>query len=280
VRNAPGDLTIAERLTRETLNALPPGMEDNRFRIKSDLSGMLSSLAREGGALEPGDDVTVSGLKARPELNGVTGTIVCWYPDRGRYAVKVSDAEEVALKPNNVGQTAETFDEAYLARVREATDIAKALDPDALEGQREIYPNELRELKTEALRKAYTALHDFTEVDTNRGAGAGVNVTEAARYKKAHDDERFSGLKIEICEALDGVEFEPDVRVQARMNWGAALCRAGRIEDGKERYEQALEMLKSPEASDVERWRGAIERGIRDCDKQISGELPRTGAFI
>ena len=184
-------------------------MEDNRYRIKSDLSGMLSSLAREGGALEPGDDVTVSGLKARPELNGVTGTIVCWYPDRGRYAVKVSDAEEVALKPNAWAKPPRCSTRTW----RASTSPSRS---------KEIYPDELRELQDGGI----------AAVDTNRGDGVnGVNVTEAARYKKAHDDERFSGLKIEICEALDGVEFEPDMRVQARMNWGAAV--QGREDRGR-----------------------------------------------
>jgi len=279
VRGAPGDFALSARLNRESLTMLPPSMDNQRFRINSDLSATLSSLAQEGGALEPGAEVTVSGLKARPELNGGTGTIVVWYPDRGRYAVKVGVAEEVALKPVNLGQTPEMFDEAYLARVREATDIAKALDPDA-GGQEERYPNELKELKTEALRKAYAALDAFTRVRTN---SAGENVTEATaaeRYVKVHDDERFSGLKIEICEALDGAEFEPATRVKARFNWGAALCRAGRIEEGKERYEQALEMLKNPAASGAERLRKEILGSIQLCDKQISGEQPRKGAFI
>jgi len=279
VRGAPGDFALSARLNRESLTMLPPSMDNQRYRINSDLSVTLSGLAQEGGALEPGAEVTVSGLKARPELNGVAGTIVVWYPDRGRYAVKVGVAEEVALKPVNLGQTPEMFDEAYLARVREATDIAKALDPDA-GGHEERYPNELKELKTEALRKAYAALDAFTRVRTN---SAGENVTEATaaeRYVKVHDDERFSGLKIEICEALDGAEFEPATRVKARFNWGAALCRAGRIEEGKERYEQALEMLKNPAASGAERLRKEILGSIQLCDKQISGEQPRKGAFI
>ena len=130
------------------------------------------------------------------------------------------------------------------------------------------------------MRNAYTALDAFTRVRTN---SAGENVTEATaaeRYVKVHDDERFSGLKIEICEVLDGAEFEPAMRVQARFYWGAALCRAGRIEEGKERYEQALEMLKSPKASGAERLRKAILGSIQLCDKQISGEQPRKGAFI
>lgn len=79
---------------------------------------------------------------------------------------------------------------------------------------------------------------------------------------------------------MDGAEFEPAMRVQARFNWGAALCRAGRIEEGKERYEQALEMLKNPAASGAERLRKAILGSIQLCDKQISGEQPRKGAFI
>ena len=273
VRKAPGDFALSARLNRESLTMLPPSMDNQRYRINSDLSGTVSLLAQEGGALEPGAEVTVSGLKARHDLNGAAGTIVVWYPDRGRYAVKVGDAEEVALKPINVGQTDETFNEAYLARVREATDIAKALDPDD-KGQEERYPNELNELKTEALRKAYDALDAFTRVRTN---SAGENITEAMaaeRYRMVHDDERFSGLKIEICEVLDGAEFEPGMRVQARFNWGAALCRAGRIEEGKERYEQALEMLNSPAASGAERLREAIVGSIKLCDKQISGEYP------
>ena len=274
VRKAPGDFALSARLNRESLTMLPPSMDNQRYRINSDLSGTVSLLAQEGGALEPGAEVTVSGLKARPDLNGAAGTIVVWYPDRGRYAVKVGDgSEEVALKPINVGQTDETFNEAYLARVREATDIAKSLDPDAA-GQEERYPNELKELKTEALRKAYDAIDAFTKWCTN---SAGENFTEAAaaeRYVKVQDDERFSGLKIEICEVLDGAEFEPGMRVQARFNWGAALCRAGRIEEGKERYEQALEMLNSPAASGAERLREAILGSITLCDKQISGEYP------
>ena len=149
VRRVQGDFALSARLNRESLTMLPPSMDNQRYRINSDLSGTVSGLAQEGGALEPGAKVTVSGLKARPELNGAAGTIVVWYPDRGRYAVKVGDgSEEVALKPINVGQTDETFNEVYLARVREATDIAKAVDPDD-KGQEERYPNELKELKTE-----------------------------------------------------------------------------------------------------------------------------------
>ena len=116
-----------------------------------------------------------------------------------------------------------------------------------------------------------------------RTHSAGDNVTEATsaeRYIKVHDDERFSGLKIEICEALDGAAFKPAEQVQARYNWGAALCRAGRIEEGKERYEQALEMLTNPGASGAERLRKDISGSILLCDRQISGEQPRTGAFI
>ena len=181
VRRAPGDFALSARLNRESLTMLPPSMDNQRYRINSDLSVTLSGLAQEGGALEPGAEVTVSGLKARPELNGVAGKIVVWYPDRGRYAVKVGDAEEVALKPINLGQTPEMFDEAYLARVREATDIAKALDPDAggLEGDwRAQYPNELRELKTEALsvhrtRRLHEGAHEQRRRKHHRGDGGG-----------------------------------------------------------------------------------------------------------
>jgi hypothetical protein len=115
------------------------------------------------------------------------------------------------------------------------------------------------------LRKAYDALDAFTRVRTN---SAGENITEATaaeRYRMVHDDERFSGLKIEICEVLDGAEFEPGMRVQARFNWGAALCRAGRIEEGKERYEASAGNVEQSRSLG----RGATERGNCRVDQAL-----------
>ena len=54
VRRAPGDFALSARLNRKSLTMLPPSMDNQRFRINSDLSATLSSLAQEGGALEPG----------------------------------------------------------------------------------------------------------------------------------------------------------------------------------------------------------------------------------
>ena len=50
-----------------------------------------------------GDQVKVSGVVARPELNGTVGTVVEFLEARGRFAVKLSPSGEVvALRATNL----------------------------------------------------------------------------------------------------------------------------------------------------------------------------------
>jgi hypothetical protein len=46
--------------------------------------------------------VTIRQVQARPELNGVRGTIESYDRAAGRYVVKLSKSEAVRLKPGNV----------------------------------------------------------------------------------------------------------------------------------------------------------------------------------
>ena len=55
-----------------------------------------------GELLGKGTTVTINGLKARPELNGLTGSIVSYDAAKGRYAVKTPDGEQVLLKQLNL----------------------------------------------------------------------------------------------------------------------------------------------------------------------------------
>lgn len=75
-RKAPGDYSRSIRLIRDSLKDMPPQMAGSRFRVAYDPAVALCALAREGGALEPCARAVISGLNARPELNGVTGTII------------------------------------------------------------------------------------------------------------------------------------------------------------------------------------------------------------
>ena len=272
-RKAPGDYSRSIRLIRDSLKDMPPQMAGSRFRVAYDLAVALCALAREGGALEPGARAVISGLNARPELNGVTGTIIAWYPDRGRYAVRVSDTEEVALRPASVGDDDDAFDDAFVARVREATRAAKAIDPDAAakEGA-EAYAGEVRELKSEALMEAYATLMGYDEV-----GDASLKLHDARRAAKKQNDARFAELRIEICEALCECEWEgAKVRTQSRFNLGAALCSAGRLREGRECYARALEMSGASEPS----LRSEIESALRTAEAQIAGELPSGDAVL
>lgn len=51
--------------------------------------------------------VKISGLKAKPELNGAFGKCVTWSDERGRYAVQLEGVKEaIALKPENLAAAA------------------------------------------------------------------------------------------------------------------------------------------------------------------------------
>merc|ERR1739841_481116 len=53
--------------------------------------------------MDPGTVVEVSGLKARPDLNGKHGTVVAYAADRQRYHVNIiGTEEETYLRPANI----------------------------------------------------------------------------------------------------------------------------------------------------------------------------------
>ena len=53
--------------------------------------------------MEAGALVTIHALQGRPELNGKSGTVVRWVPDRGRYEVQVpGEAKYMGLRPENL----------------------------------------------------------------------------------------------------------------------------------------------------------------------------------
>ena len=49
-----------------------------------------------------GRGVRITGLQARPELNGTCATVIEWVDSKGRYRVKLPDREVVSLKPVNL----------------------------------------------------------------------------------------------------------------------------------------------------------------------------------
>eukprot|EP00966_Prymnesium_polylepis_P214095 4958718-Prymnesium_polylepis.2 len=49
-----------------------------------------------------GRRVTIEGIQAKPELNGLTGTAVSFDDAKGRYNVKLDQGETVAIKPANL----------------------------------------------------------------------------------------------------------------------------------------------------------------------------------
>jgi len=55
------------------------------------------------GGLSIGGIYTIAGIKARPELNNQSCTIMLWVAETGRYTVQLaSSQEEVAMKPDNL----------------------------------------------------------------------------------------------------------------------------------------------------------------------------------
>jgi hypothetical protein len=187
--------------------------------------------------------------------------------------VRVSDTEEVALRPASVGDDDDAFDVAFATRVRDATKAAKAIDPDAAakEGA-EAYAGEVRELKSEALREAYATLMGYDEV-----GDASLKLHDARRAAKKQNDAQFAELRIEICEAPCECEWEgAKVRTESRFNLGAALCSAGRLREGRECDARALEMSGASEPS----LRSEIESAPRTAEAQIAGELPSGNAVL
>ena len=51
------------------------------------------------------DDITLHGLRSRPDLNGQSGTLVQWHEERQRWAVEVDESEEsIWVKPENLSR--------------------------------------------------------------------------------------------------------------------------------------------------------------------------------
>jgi len=75
--------------------------------------------------LEPYAGVEVSGLKARPDLNGAHGRVIIYVPDRERYQVRIlGTGEEIYLRPANVARSRDAA--AAIAAERKAAAAARA----------------------------------------------------------------------------------------------------------------------------------------------------------
>ena len=53
-------------------------------------------------SLAEGTSVVITGLRARPELNGTSGSILGFDEEKARYMVRLPSGEKVRLKPSNV----------------------------------------------------------------------------------------------------------------------------------------------------------------------------------
>jgi len=79
------------------------GVEEAGNVKAADEDAAAKAEADGGLVLRKGADVKLTGLKAKPELNGVLGTIVDFYPDKGRFAIRVGE-ETMLLKPTNLAK--------------------------------------------------------------------------------------------------------------------------------------------------------------------------------
>merc|ERR1712146_542254 len=79
----------------------------NPFGINNKASTASATLAAKdvsskgGLVLRPGARVTITGLKARPELNGPIGVVETFEEDKGRFAIALGK-EKILLKPTNL----------------------------------------------------------------------------------------------------------------------------------------------------------------------------------
>ena len=74
--------------------------------------------------LQPGAEVELRGLTARPELNGKFGTVLAVVNDRGRLTVEIEDVGEFALKPGNLVLRSATVAAAPVATMSKIDDEA------------------------------------------------------------------------------------------------------------------------------------------------------------
>ena len=85
----------------------PAKMQQATAEMQSYMSRFSPSGEKDNVNIQVGDKVQISGLKARPDLNGCIGTVLSFSQDSGRYVVRVlapyhSDPEMIALKPANL----------------------------------------------------------------------------------------------------------------------------------------------------------------------------------
>lgn len=79
------------------------GIEEAAFNDAKVAAPAASADADAGLVLRKGADVKLTGLVARPELNGVVGKVVDYLADKGRFAVLVG-GERMLLKPTNLAK--------------------------------------------------------------------------------------------------------------------------------------------------------------------------------
>lgn len=72
------------------------------------LGQVLGHVSKRMATLSAGSAVNIVGLKGRPELNGMRGTVLSFDADKGRYAVKLPSAEKILLKPDNLQQASQS----------------------------------------------------------------------------------------------------------------------------------------------------------------------------
>jgi len=83
-------------------------------------------------SIEKGDTVRVSGLVARPELNGKVGTALEFDEDAGRWAVKLKSGESVRVKMFNL-ELAQDDDDVVLVPYKKPDGTTHMVDPGKLQ---------------------------------------------------------------------------------------------------------------------------------------------------
>ena len=77
--------------------------------------------------IEPGTAITIHGLNARPDLNGLNGVVLNYIPARERYHVKVfavgdaKEEEEIFLRPTNCSKKKDDDEENERKRKESTT---------------------------------------------------------------------------------------------------------------------------------------------------------------
>lgn len=66
------------------------------------VKGSVTAAAAGGGTITVGATVTISGLKAKPELNGMQGRVLCPSENGERWVIHVDAATQLALKPGSL----------------------------------------------------------------------------------------------------------------------------------------------------------------------------------